>query len=187
MNPCDHDWIMINVRHGYLVVEGCFECGARSSYFSTEAVAPVEEYQEGKHFWIHMGSSQAVKFDLACTACGKTVALDEMMGLMLSTCTDPACAVADLARQGSPSTWVYVALCGDSTHASGRCVGREGIQALNEYFNRKLVNTSKSIVVVPCELCCGIDKCQGIIIADTGLTDFYSGESAAPQRPGGKK
>jgi len=188
MSPCAHRWVMTNVRHGYLVVEGCFQCGARSSYFSAEAVAPVEEYQEGKHFWIHLGSSQAVKFDLTCRECGKTVSLDDMTALMLSTCTNPSCAVADLARQGGPSTWVYVALCGDSSHATGRCVSPEGIRALNEYFNQNLKPSSKSIVVVPCELCCGIDKCQGIIIADTGLTDFYAGEAAkAPHRPGGKK
>jgi len=38
-------------RSGYLVVEGCYHCGARSSFFSTEPVAPMDEYREGPHFW----------------------------------------------------------------------------------------------------------------------------------------
>ncbi len=187
MNPCVHQWTMTDIRHGYMVVEGCFECGARSTYFSTEAVAPIEEYQEGKHFWNHLGSSQAVKFDLSCRLCGLAVRLDDMMGLMLSTCQEANCSVADLARQGGPNSWTYVAFCADSRHASGRCVRPEGIRALNEYFNQNLKTSNKSIVVVPCELCCSIDKCQGIVIADVGLTDFYSDESReTSRRPGGK-
>ena len=51
-----HRWFMTNVRDGYLVVEGCPECGARSSFFSTEPVPPVDEYHDGRHFWIYLGS-----------------------------------------------------------------------------------------------------------------------------------
>jgi hypothetical protein len=27
--------------------------------------------------------------------------------------------------------------------------------------------------VVPCDQCCNIDRCKGIVIADTGLTEIY--------------
>lgn len=173
MSEGAHRWTMTNIRDGYLVVEGCSTCGARSSFFSTEHVPPVDEYQEGKHFWIHMGSFQAVKFDLACTDCGRTVDLSDMNGLMLSTCEDPGCEVAALVKRQGQGSWVYVALCADGTHAGGKCVSSEGIEALNQYFNRDIQAGDRRIVVVPCRLCDSIDRCRGTVIADVGLTDLY--------------
>ena len=70
-------------------------------------------------------------------------------------------------------TWVYVALCADSTHTSGRCVSDAGVNALNEYFNANIKDPDKRIIVVPCTKCKSIDTCQGVVIADTGLTDIY--------------
>ena len=164
---------MVNIRNGYLVVEGCHRCKARSSFFSTEPVPPVDDYQEGEHFWTYLGSSQAVKFDLACSDCGDVVDLNDVMGLMLSTCRDPDCEVGRISAQEGKGTWVYVALCADSTHASGRCVSDAGIRALTEYFNGNIKDPDKRIVVVPCAMCKSIDTCQGVVIADTGLTDIY--------------
>ena len=173
MSTCKHKWSMVNIRNGYLVVEGCHECKARSSFFSTEPVPPVDDYQDGEHFWTYLGSSQAVKFDLACDDCGEVVNLDDMMGLMLSTCQNPECEVARIAARGGKGTWVYVALCADSTHASGKCVSDAGIKALTEYFNGNIKDPRKKFIVVPCIKCKSIDTCQGIVIADTGLTDIY--------------
>ena len=173
MSTCKHKWSMVNIRNGYLVVEGCHECKARSSFFSTEPVPPVDDYQDGEHFWTYLGSSQAVKFDLTCDDCGEVVNLDDMMGLMLSTCQNPECEVARIAAQEGKGTWVYVALCADSTHASGKCVSDAGIKALTEYFNGNIKDHRKKFIVVPCIKCKSIDTCQGIVIADTGLTDIY--------------
>ena len=173
MSTCSHNWSMVNIHNGYLVVEGCHRCKARSSFFSTEPVPPVDDYQEGDHFWTYLGSSQAVKFDLACSDCGQVVDLNDVMGLMLSTCQDPDCEVARAAAQGGAGTWVYVALCADSTHTSGKCVSDAGITALTEYFNENIKDPGKRIVVVPCIKCKNIDTCQGVVIADTGLTDIY--------------
>ncbi len=164
---------MREIRHGYLVVEGCSNCNARSSFFSTEPVAPIDEYQEGKHHWINLGSSQAVKFDLECDGCGKVVVLDDMMGLMLSTCEDQRCEVARTAAEGGPGTWVYVALCADSTHASGKCVTEASVAALAEYFNANIKAADKEIVILPCIKCRSIDLCRGIVIADAGLAEMY--------------
>jgi len=173
MSTCRHKWSMVGTRPGYLVTEGCRHCNARASFFSTESAPPVDEYQEGDHFWTHLGSFQAVKFDLACDACGAITQLDDMMGLMLSTCRDPDCEVARLAAREGKGTWVYVALCADSTHESGKCVSAAGIQALTEYFNANIKDPRKKAIVVPCIKCKSIDTCEGIIIADTGLTDIY--------------
>jgi len=173
MNTCNHRWSMINIQSGYLVVEGCHRCKARSSFFSTETVPPVDDYQQGEHFWTYLGSFQAVKFDLACDRCQEVVDLSDMMGLMLSTCRNPECEVARIAAGGGRGTWVYVALCADSTHASGKCVSDAGIKALAEYFNGNIKDPDKRIIVVPCIMCKSIDTCEGIVIADTGLTDIY--------------
>ena len=169
-----HHWFMADIRAGYLVVEGCPECGARSSFFSTESAPPVDEYHEGEHFWIHMGSFQAVTFNLECSDCRTKVELQDMTALMLSTCEDPDCAVGRLRQQRGPGAWVYVALCVDSTHPSGRCVSSAGIEALNQYFNQSIEEPEREVVVVPCRLCNSIDKCRGIVIADGGLTDMYA-------------
>jgi len=173
MTTCRHKWSITNVRSGYLVVEGCHRCKARTSHFFAEPVAPVDEWQEGEHFWTYLGSAQAVKFDLTCDRCGETVRLDDVMGLMLSTCQDAECEVARTARRGGPGTWAYVAFCADSTHASGKCISEGGIRALNEYFNASLRAPDKRIVVVPCRMCCNIDTCVGVVIADVGLTEIY--------------
>lgn len=173
MSTCIHKWSMTNIHGGYLVVEGCHKCGARASFFSTETRPPVDDYQDGEHFWAHLASFQAVKFDLACGDCGEVVCLEDMMALMLSTCQDPECEVARITAEGKNGTWVYVALCSDSTHASGRCVSEAGIEALTEYFNGNIKDPNKKIIVVPCIKCKSIDTCQGIVIADAGLTEIY--------------
>jgi hypothetical protein len=163
---------MINIEGGYLVFEGCRHCGGRCSFFSTEPVAPVDKYHEGDHYWTYLGSYQAVKFDLACDDCGMVVGLGDVMGLMLSTCEDPQCEVAQLAAREGKGTWIYVALCADSTHRSGKCVSEAGIKALNEYFNAGIRTPGKKAIVVPCIMCNNIDTCDGIVIADTGLTEI---------------
>ena len=173
MSTCSHKWSMTNIRDGYLVVEGCGKCKARSSFFTTEARPPADDYHEGEHFWRYLGSSQAVHFDLVCDECASLVSLDDMMALMLSTCRDPECEVARIAAREEKGTWVYVALCADSTHGSGKCVSDAGIGALTEYFNGQIKDAGKRIVVVPCIKCKSIDTCEGIVIADTGLIDIY--------------
>jgi hypothetical protein len=172
MSACKHEWSMCNVRHGYLVVEGCWECGGRTSFFSTEPTPPIDEYREGRHSWTYMGSFQSVKFDLECQACGMVASLNDMNGLMLSECTDHDCEVGALVGRQSSYSMVYVALCEDSTHASGECVSSGGIAALNEYFNRNMEGLGRKVVVVPCKLCSSVDTCRGTIIVDVGLTDI---------------
>jgi hypothetical protein len=172
MGPCSHQWSMCNVRHGYLVEEGCFKCGARSSFFSAESVPPIEEYQDGRHFWKYLGSSQTVKFDLKCRVCGKIVSLNDMNGLMFSECTDQDCQVGVLVSQQGPNSLVYVAVCPDTSHSKGKCVSNEGIEALNQYFNANLGHLGRKVIVVPCKMCNSIDKCRGTTIVDVGLTDI---------------
>ncbi|MBN2409006.1 MAG: hypothetical protein JXE07_04655 [Candidatus Aminicenantes bacterium] len=174
-NACQHEWTMTNVRSGYLVVEGCFQCRNRISFFSEEPVPPQDDYREGDHFWSYLGSSQASKFDLKCRHCSREIPLNDVMALMLCMRCDPECGVYKAGSAGDKGrkTWVYVALCANTSHASGKCISKEGIKALNEYFSRGIQDPGKRIIVVPCELRKNIDSCQGIVLADVGLTEMY--------------
>jgi hypothetical protein len=165
---------MSNVRNGYLVVEGCFHCRNRTSFFSQEPVPPQDDYREGDHFWSYLGSSQASKFDLRCSRCGREVPLEEVMAVMLCMRCDTECGVFKAGSQDAGTrTWVYAALCADTSHASGGCISRAGISALNAYFNRQLQDPGKKIIVVPCIQRRSVDTCQGIVLADVGLTEIY--------------
>ena len=172
VTTCSHRWSMTDVRSGFLVVEGCYHCGARTSFFSEEPVAPMDEYREGSHIWEFLSGEQAVLFGLRCDRCGKVVDLSRMTGLAMSTCEDPECAVGRLARDLGRTASIYVALCGESTHESGRCVSEEGVAALQEYFNQGRRPGARRIVVVPCIMRSDADCCRGIVISDAGLTDL---------------
>jgi hypothetical protein len=164
---------LIDIRSGYLVVEGCHHCGARAAFFSTELAPPVEEYQDGPHHWQYMVSSQAVSFNLRCDVCGETVDLGDVEGLMLCTCEDPGCELGRMSSDLGRDTSIYVALCCDSTHETNPdCVSDKGIEALNEYFNQRLREGPKRILVVPCRMCGDVDCCPGIVIADSGLIEL---------------
>jgi hypothetical protein len=165
---------MTNVRPGYLVVEGCFHCGNRISFFSEEAVAPKDDYQEGEHFWSHVMHYQATQFDLKCAKCGDEVPLKDVMALMLCMRCDKDCGVyAAGSDEPGKRKWVYVALCADTSHATTKCIPPGKLKALEEYFNQRIKDPAKKIAVVPCSLRKSVDTCQGVVLADFGLTDLY--------------
>ena len=171
---CGHSWKIVNLRSGYLVVEGCIHCRQRISQFSEEPVPPIDAYLEDEHFWSHLGDAQASKFDLQCETCGKDVRLRDVMAIMLCMRCDPDCGVYKAGSKSKKGkTWVYVALCANTSHKSGACITKDGIAALNEYFNQGLHDPDKKIIVVPCELRRSVDVCQGIVLADVGLTELY--------------
>ena len=165
---------MTNMENGYLVIEGCFHCRSRISFFSREPVPPVDDYQEGDHYWSYLGNYQASRFDLKCKTCGQAVPLKEIMALMLCMRCDPECGVFQAGSGGDgQKTWTYVALCANTSHKSGACIMDESLRALSEYFNASLQDVYKRILVVPCRLRKSVDTCQGIVVADVGLTDLY--------------
>jgi len=165
---------MANVRSGYLVIEGCFHCRHRISFFSQEPVPPIDDYQEGEHFWSHLADYQASMFDLRCEKCGHEVSLKEVMAVMLCMRCNPECGVYQAgSKDPSLKTWVYAALCANTSHASGKCASKEGLRALNEYFNAGIDDPHKKILVVPCSLRKSVDTCQGVVLADVGLTEIY--------------
>lgn len=165
---------MDNVRQGYLVIEGCFHCNNRLSFFSEEPVPPIDEYREGDHFWSHRGNYQASQFDLQCEKCKKKISLNEVVAVMMCMRCSPDCGVY---RAGSQKKgirpWLYVALCADTSHVKGKCIREAGIRALNAYFNQSISDPYKKIVVVSCKARKHMDTCEGIVLADSGLTEIY--------------
>lgn len=171
---CRHDWTIVNLRNGYLVTEGCPHCGRRACFFTLEDHPHKDSYVDGEHTWRFLGNSQAFKFDLKCRRCGKEVNLESVMGLMLCLdCRDDCVAAATGKELGGEGSWVYVALCADTSHASEECIGTDETRALTEYFNSRIKTPGKKVVFVPCKLRKGIDTCQGEIIADAGLKELY--------------
>lgn len=169
-----HDWEMINVRQGYLVTEGCIQTGARQSFFSQENTPPIDKYTEGEYTWKYLGSAQATKFDLKCKKTKEVVKLDSVVAIMLCTECDPLCSAGKLSTIcGKDKTWVYVAMCSDSSHEGNKCARDEEVKALTEYFNGRIKTKSKQIMFVPCSFIRNLDTCAGEIIADVGLTDIY--------------
>jgi hypothetical protein len=176
MNPttCDHRWSASNVRQGYLIIEGCFQCKGRAASFFDGSIPPVEDHRDGDHFWSHMGRFQASRFDLKCAKCSKEIPLGEMVALMLCRTCDPECGVFEAGMLGEIdlNSRVCVALCADTTHGSKQCIGHEGLRALNEYFEDRYKDTGKKVLVVPCILRRSADTCQGVTLADVGLGDL---------------
>ncbi len=173
-SACHHRWTMTNLHGGYLVIEGCFHCRHRISFFSQEPVPPIDDYQEGSHFWSHLADYQASQFDLKCEKCSTEVPLKEIMALMLCVRCNPECGVyAAGSQEPDRQTWVYVALCSDTSHTTEKCIPSESLNALNEYLNNGIEDPAKRIAVVPCSLRKFVDTCQGIVLADVGLTELY--------------
>jgi hypothetical protein len=171
---CHHQWIMTNIRGGYLVIEGCFHCRNRISFFSQEPVPPIDDYQEGPHFWSHLADYQASQFDLKCEKCSTEAPLKQVMALMLCMKCNAECGVyAASSQQPDRKTWVYVALCANTSHAAKKCVPPKSLCALNGYFNMGIKDPAKKILVVPCRLRKSVDTCQGIVLADVGLTELH--------------
>jgi len=171
---CRHRWKIDNLRHGYLVIEGCFHCNNRVSFFSEEPVPPIDEYREGDHFWSHRGSYQASRFDLKCEKCAKKVSLKDVIAVMMCMRCSPDCGVYNVGSQDKgKKLWVYVALCADTSHVKGKCIREEGIRVLNQYFNQNISDPNKKIIVVSCKARKYMDTCEAIVLADTGLTEIY--------------
>ena len=171
---CRHRWKIDNLRHGYLVIEGCFHCNNRISFFSEEPAPPIDEYREGDHFWSHRGSYQASRFDVKCEKCSKKVSLKDVIAVMMCMRCSPDCGVYKVGLQDKgKKPWVYVALCADTSHAGGKCIREEGIRVLNRYFNQNISGRNKKIIVVSCKTRKYMDTCEAIVLADTGLTEIY--------------
>jgi hypothetical protein len=171
---CRHQWITTHIRSELLVVRSCFHCRKFISSFSEGPVPPIDDYMEGAHFWSRRGDSEASKFDLLCGTCSKEVRRPELMAIRPCMTYSPAWGVFEVSEDSKDKKrWVSGALFANTPHTSGTCISREGIRALNEYFNQGLQDASRRGHIVRRDLRPSVDTCQGVVLADVGLTEIY--------------
>ena len=173
-----HRYEMVNRRSGYVVVEHEVHSRAMRSYFTPEAVPPVEEYREGPQIWKFSGTAQTVHFDIRDTATGEVVSFDELLGLVSYT----ACRKeTDIYRLGELAqeqrVWLYVAVTHRPSEGSPLGPWLDKLRVLNRYFNERLSTPNKKILILPDYFGLHREFNQGQIMADFELTVMEGAEA----------
>ncbi len=166
-----HRYEMVNHRPGYVVVEHEVHTRAMRSYFSPEAVPPVEEYREGDRIWKFSGTAQTVHFDIRDTATGDLVSFDELLGLVSYT----ACRRdSDIYRLGELAQeqriWLYVAVTHRASEGGPLGGWLDKLVVLNRYFNERLRTPNKKILILPDYFGLHREFNHGQIMADFEMT-----------------
>ncbi len=167
----NHRYEMVNVRPGYVIVEHEVFSKQMRSYFSPEAVPPVEEYREGPKIWKFSGMAQSFQFDLRDRTSGCVTKYDDLLGLVpYSGCA----ADSDIHRLGdlaqAEKIWIYVALAYGPKEAARHPAWLEKIAILNRYFGERLTTPNKKILILPDYFDLYKEFSHGQILADFGLT-----------------
>jgi hypothetical protein len=162
---------MVNVRPGYIVVEHEIQSKAMRAYFSSDPVAPVEEYREGNRIWTHTATAQSVRFSIRDTRTGEVVSFDELLGLAFyGSCPkgSEVWEIGDLAQEHKVS--IYVAVTGESAGGERGGLPTEKLRILNRYFNERLRDREKKILILPDRFGLYREFSHGHIMVDLGLT-----------------
>ena len=175
-----HRYEMVNLRPGYVMVEHEVHSRATRSYFSPEAVAPVEEYREGPKVWKFTGMAQSFQFDVSDRATGQVTKFDDLLGLVpYSGCP----ADTEVYRLGelaqAEKIWIYVALTHRPVEPARQEAWLGKLRILNRYFAERLATPNKKILIVPDYFGLSEKFSHGQILADFGLTAMEaSGQEA---------
>jgi hypothetical protein len=166
------EWDVKDLTTGWLMTEGCVRCGAKRLFFSRENRPPLDSYVEGDHYWRDFEGARAIRFDLVCRNTGMTFKLDNFLGLALCKACNSNCVVGATNKLLKPDkVQVYLALCADPSHLSGKCISAEQTIALTEYFNIRLRGTRNRVLVMPCIFRKEPNCCRGQVIAELGGMD----------------
>jgi hypothetical protein len=164
---------MVHVRPGHVVVEHDLLSRSVRSYFSDEAVAPVEEYREGKRIWQYAGTAQSFQFDVKDDATGDVVPFRELLGLMYYGCAKPE---SDLHRLGhiahDNNISIYVAVTYESKDGEHTLLSEDKLRVLNRLFNDRLRTPGKKILILPDLFDLYKTMSYGEIMIDFGLTSM---------------
>ncbi len=164
---------MVHVRAGHVVVEHDLLSRSVRSYFSDEAVAPVEEYREGQRIWQYAGTGQSFQFDVKDDATGQIVPFRELLGLMYYGCAKPQ---SDLHRLGAVAhennISVYVAVTYESKDGEHTLLSGDKLRVLNRLFNDRLRTPDKKILILPDLFDLYKTMSYGEIMIDFGLTSM---------------
>jgi hypothetical protein len=162
---------MVNVQPGYIVVEHETFSGATRAFFSAEPSPPLEEYREGSEIWRNAGVAQSFRFDIRDTATGELTSFPELMGLAYFASCRPGSEIyvlGEMAQENRIS--VYVAVGFGVGRGSRTGVPVEKLKVLNRYFNERLQQREKKILVLPDYFNLSQEFSAGLIMADLGLT-----------------
>jgi hypothetical protein len=166
-----HRYDMVNVRPGYVIVEHEVFSKQMRSYFSPEAVPPVEEYREGPKIWKFSGMAQSFQFDLCDRTTGQVTKFDDLLGLApYSGCP----ADSDVYRLGdlaqAEKIWIYVAITHGPVESTRQAAWLEKLRILNRYFGERVATPNKKILILPDYFGLYKEFSHGQILADFGLT-----------------
>ncbi|MBZ5638716.1 MAG: hypothetical protein LAO51_08160 [Acidobacteriia bacterium] len=162
---------MVNVRPGYIVVEHEVQSKAMRAYFSSDPVAPVEEYREGNRIWKHTATAQSLRFSIRDTRTGEVAPFDELLGLAFyGSCPKgtEVWEIGDLAQEHKVS--IYVAVTGEAAEGVRGGLTVEKLRILNRYFNERLRDREKKILILPDRFGLYREFSNGHIMVDLGLT-----------------
>jgi len=162
---------MVDVRPGYIVIEHELKSKAMRAYFCPDPVAPIEEYREGNRIWQHTATAQSLRFSIRDSRSGEVTPFDELLGLAFyGSCPKGSeiFEIGDIALEHMVS--IYVAVTGEG--AGGERVGLaiEKLRILNRYFNERLRNREKKILILPDRFDLYREFSHGHIMVDLGLT-----------------
>ena len=164
---------MVNIQPGYVIVEHERFSHAARSYFSAEAVAPKEEYWEGKQVWSFAGMGQSFQFDLRDNASGTITPFRELLGLLYYGCSNED---SDIHRLGALAhemdVSVYVAITYEAPDGSRLNISMDKIRILNQLFNERLKSPGKKILILPDLFNLYKEISYGQIAIDFGLTSM---------------
>jgi hypothetical protein len=161
---------MVDVRPGYIVVEHEIQSKAMRSYFSPDPVAPIEEYREGSRTWQHSATAQSFRFSIRDVSTGEVTPFDELLGLAFyGSCPagSEVWEIGDLAQEHRVS--IYVAVTGEGS-GSRTGLAVEKLRILNRYFNERVRNKEKKILILPDRFGLYREFSHGHIMVDLGLT-----------------
>jgi hypothetical protein len=166
-----HRYTMVNVRPGYVIVEHEVFSKQMRSYFSAEAIPPVEEYREGPQIWKYSGMAQSFQFDLCDCVTGQVTRFDDLLGLVPYTACPENSDVhrlGDLAQ--AERVWIYVALTHRPRETTRQAEWLEKLRLLNRYFGERLTTPNKKVLILPDYFGLYAEFSHGQIMADFGLT-----------------
>ncbi len=167
----NHRYEMVNVRPGYVIVEHEVFSKQMRSYFSAEAVPPVEEYREGPKIWKFSGMAQTFQFDLRDRTSGCVTKFDDLLGLVPYTgCPEDSDIhrLGDLAQ--AEKVWVYIAITHRPVETTRQAEWLDKLRILNRYFGERLATPNKKVLILPDYFGLYKEFSHGQILADFGLT-----------------
>lgn len=170
---------MINVQTGFVVVEHEIFSKAMRSYFSPGPSSPVEEYREGTRIWKPTATAQSFRFDVRDRESGDVLPFDELLGLAFwGSCPKESeiHLLGDIAQEHRIS--IYVAVTFDAAAGAEARLDPRKLRALNGYFNERLRDPEKKILILPDLFNLRREFSHGHIMVDLGLTAMEPAGSA---------